>query len=95
MHTKCPAGPPVGYVYLIGNQPTEMSNTNTVRIFDLLGLFPESKDGFRYVTVRTYAQAEEIMAEQNKLGNRAVIMNWWATWGSVHNFPHSPQSRVF
>ena len=53
-----------------------MRNTNTVRIFDHLGLFPESKDGFRYVTVRTYGQAEEIMAEQNKLGNRAVIMNW-------------------
>lgn len=53
-----------------------MRNTNTVRIFDLLGLFPESKDGYRYVTVRTYAQAEEIMDEQNKLGNRACIMNW-------------------
>ena len=53
-----------------------MRKTNTVRIFDLLGLFPESKDGFRYVTVKTYAQAEEIRDEQLKLGNRAVIMNW-------------------
>lgn len=53
-----------------------MRNTNTVRIFDLLGLFPESKDGFRYVTVRTYAHAEEIRDEQVKLGNRAVILNW-------------------
>lgn len=61
-----------------------MRNTNTVRIFDLLGLFPESKDGFRYVTVRTYAHAEEIRDEQVKLGNRAVILNWWATWGTDH-----------
>ena len=53
-----------------------MRKTNTVRIFDLLGLFPESKDGFRYVTVKTYAQAEEIVAEQVKLGNRAVIQYW-------------------
>ena len=72
-----------------------MRNTNTVRIFDLLGLFPESKDGYRYVTVRTYAQAEEIMDEQNKLGNRACIMNWWASWESVHHSPHAPPSPVY
>lgn len=53
-----------------------MRKTNTVRIFDLLGLFPESKDGFRYVTVKTYAHAESIVKEQINLGNRAVIMNW-------------------
>ena len=53
-----------------------MRHTNTVRIFDLLGLFPESKDGFRYITVKTYAQAEEIVNEQVSLGNRAVILNW-------------------
>ena len=53
-----------------------MRNTNTVRIRDFQGLFPESKDGYRYITVKTYAHAEEIMNEQNKLGNRAVIMNW-------------------
>ena len=48
----------------------------TVRIFDHMGLFPESRDGFRYVTVRTYAHAEEIVAEQIKLGNSALIQNW-------------------
>ena len=53
-----------------------MRKTNTVRIFDVLGLFPESKDGFRYISVKTFAQAEEIMMEQIKLGNQAVIMNW-------------------
>ncbi len=53
-----------------------MRLTNTVRIFDVLGLFPESKDGFRYITVKTFAHAEEIMQEQIKLGNQAVIMNW-------------------
>lgn len=55
---------------------TAMRNTNTVRIFDVLGLFPESKDSFRYITVKTFAHAEEIMLEQIKLGNQAVIMNW-------------------
>ena len=53
-----------------------MRNTNTVRIRDFQGLFPECKDGYRFITVKTYAHAEEIMEEQNKLGNRAVIMNW-------------------
>lgn len=52
-----------------------MRLTTTVRIFDHLGIFPESRDGFRYVTVRTYAQAEEIMNEQIKLGNGATILN--------------------
>ena len=50
-----------------------MRNTNTVRIVDLKGLFPECRDGFRFITVKTYAQAEEIVAEQVKLGNRAYI----------------------
>ena len=72
-----------------------MRNTNTVRIFDLLGLFPESKDGFRYVTVKTYAQAEAIVTEQLKLGNRATITNFWASWGGVHHSPHTAQSRVY
>ena len=53
-----------------------MRHSQTVRIFDHMGLFPESKDGFRYISVKTYAQAEEIMAEQTKLGNSAVIQNW-------------------
>ena len=74
MSTKCPAGPPVGYIYFIDTPPMRL--TNTVRIFDNLGLFPECKDGFRYVTVKTYAQAEEIRDEQNKLGNTADILNW-------------------
>lgn len=72
-----------------------MRNTNTVRIRDFQGLFPESKDGYRYITVKTYAHAETIVDEQNKLGNRAVIMNWWASWESVHHSPHAPQSRVY
>ena len=76
MSTKCPTGPLVGYIYFIGKQPTQMRHTQTVRIFDHMGLFPESKDGFRYITVKTYAHAEEIVAEQNKLGNSAVIQNW-------------------
>ena len=64
-------------VYLFHRQATNpMRLTNTVRIFDVLGLFPESKDGFRYITVKTFAHAEEIMQEQIKLGNQAVIMNW-------------------
>ena len=64
-------------VYYIHRQATNpMRHTNTVRIFDVLGLFPECKDRFRYVTVKTFAHAEEIMMEQIKLGNQAVIMNW-------------------
>ena len=64
-------------VYLFHRQATNpMRLTNTVRIFDHMGLFPESKDGFRYITVRTYAHAEEIVAEQIKLGNSALIQNW-------------------
>lgn len=51
-------------------------NTNTVRIIDDLGLFPESRGKARYVTVKTYAHAEEIVAEQVKLGNRATIVFW-------------------
>ena len=64
-------------LYLFHRQATNpMRHNQTVRIFDHMGLFPESKDGFRYISVKTYAQAEEIMAEQNKLGNSAVIQNW-------------------
>ncbi len=63
-------------LYYIHQHTTAMRLTNTVRIFDVLGLFPESKDGFRYITVKTFAHAEEIMQEQIKLGNQAVIMNW-------------------
>ena len=66
----------MGYIYFIGKQPNPMRLSNTVRIFDHMGLFPESKDGFRYITVKTFAHAEEIMLEQIKLGNQAVIMNW-------------------
>ena len=53
-----------------------MRKNTTVRIFDHMGLFPESKDGFRYISVKTYSHAEDIVAEQNKLGNSAVIQNW-------------------
>ena len=50
--------------------------TNTVRIIDTLGLFPETRGRARYVTVKTYAQAEAIVKEQNDLGNNACIINW-------------------
>ena len=50
--------------------------TNTVRIIDKLGLFPETRGKARYVTVKTYAHAMEIVDEQNKLGNIATLINW-------------------
>ncbi len=50
--------------------------TNTVRIIDKLGLFPETKGKARYVTVKTYNHAMEIVDEQNKLGNIANIVFW-------------------
>jgi hypothetical protein len=51
--------------------------TNTVRIIDKLGLFPETRGKARYVTVKTYAHAMEIVDEQNKLGNIATLINWY------------------
>jgi len=57
--------------------PEESSTlTNTVRIIDRLGLFPETKGRARYITVKTYAHAMEICDEQNKLGNTANIIFW-------------------
>ena len=49
---------------------------NTVRIIDRLGLFPETRGKARYVTVKTYVHAMEIVDEQNKLGNTATLINW-------------------
>lgn len=49
---------------------------NTVRIIDHMGLFPEKRGKARYITVKTYRHAEEIVAEQNKLGNSATIVFW-------------------
>ena len=53
-----------------------MKLTNTVRIIDRLNLFPETKGKARYISVKTYAHAEEIVTEQNKLGNIATIVFW-------------------
>ena len=53
-----------------------MKHTNTVRIIDHLGLFPETRGKARYISVKTYAHAIEIVDEQNKLGNSAVLINW-------------------
>ena len=53
-----------------------MKHTNTVRIIDKLDLFPETKGKARYITVKTYNHAMEIVDEQNKLGNKAVLINW-------------------
>ena len=53
-----------------------MEHSNTVRIIDHLGLFPETRGKARYVTVKTYAHAMEIVDEQNKLGNSAAIVFW-------------------
>ena len=50
--------------------------TNTVRIIDHLGLFPETRGKARYITVKTYAHAMEIVDEQNKLGNTATLVFW-------------------
>lgn len=50
--------------------------SNTVRIIDKLNLFPETKGRARYVTVKTYNQALEIINEQNKLGNIATLIFW-------------------
>ena len=53
-----------------------MKKTNTVRIIDHMGLFPETRGKARYVTVKTYSHAEEIVNEQNSLGNTATIVFW-------------------
>jgi len=53
-----------------------MKLTNTVRIIDKLGLFPETRGRARYVSVKTYNHAMEIMNEQNQLGNIATLINW-------------------
>ena len=53
-----------------------MKHSNTVRIIDRLGLFPETRGKARYISVKTYALAEEIINEQNQLGNIANLMNW-------------------
>jgi hypothetical protein len=53
-----------------------MKHGNTVRIIDHLGLFPETRGKARYVTVKTYAHAMEIVDEQNKLGNTATLVFW-------------------
>ena len=53
-----------------------MKHSNTVRIIDHQGLFPETRGRARYISVKTYAHAEEIMNEQNKLGNSATIIFW-------------------
>lgn len=50
--------------------------SNTVRIIDKLNLFPETKGRARYVTVKTYNHALEIINEQNKLGNIATLIFW-------------------
>lgn len=50
--------------------------SNTVRIIDKLNLFPETKGRARYVTVKTYNHAQEIIDEQNKLGNIATLIFW-------------------
>jgi len=55
---------------------TIMKLTNTVRIIDKMGLFPETKGKARYISVKTYSHAMEIVDEQNKLGNIATHMNW-------------------
>ena len=53
-----------------------MRHGNTVRIIDHMGLFPETRGKARYVTVKTYSHAEEIVNEQNSLGNAATIVFW-------------------
>jgi hypothetical protein len=53
-----------------------MKHSNTVRIIDRLNLFPETRGKARYITVKTYAGAEEIINEQNQLGNIATLIHW-------------------
>ena len=71
--------PPMWWCYnykvIKGGTPL-MRHTNTVRIIDVLGLFPETRGKARYVSVKTYNHAMEIVDEQNKLGNIATLINW-------------------
>lgn len=53
-----------------------MKHSNTVRIIDRINLFPETRGKARYISVKTYAHAEEIVSEQNQLGNEATIVFW-------------------
>jgi hypothetical protein len=53
-----------------------MKHSNTVRIIDKLNLFPETRGKARYITVKTYAHAQEIINEQNQLGNVATLVFW-------------------
>ena len=50
--------------------------SNQVRIIDKINLFPETKGRARYVTVKTYNHALEIINEQTKLGNVATLVFW-------------------
>ena len=50
--------------------------SNQIRIIDKVGLFPETKGKARYVTVKSYNHAMEIIDEQTKLGNEAIIVFW-------------------
>ena len=56
--------------------PLSMKHSNTVRIIDKLNLFPETKGKARYITVKTYDHAVEIINEQNQLGNVATLVFW-------------------
>ena len=51
-----------------------MKATTTIRIIDFMGIHTETRGKARYLTVKTYRQAEEIIAEQVALGNRAEVM---------------------
>lgn len=53
-----------------------MKHSNTVRIIDHQGLFPETRGRARYISVKTYSHAMEIVEEQNNLGNSATIVFW-------------------
>jgi len=50
--------------------------SNQVRIIDKVGLFPETKGRARYVTVKSYDHAMEIIKEQTKLGNIVTLVFW-------------------
>jgi hypothetical protein len=50
--------------------------SNQIRIIDKIDLFPETKGKARYVTVKSYDHAMEIIEEQNKLGNVATLVFW-------------------
>ena len=60
---------------LTRNDRRLQANTlNQVRIIDLMGLFPETRGGARWISVRTYAEACDIVDEQVALGNRAHVI---------------------